>query len=331
MAGPTKTETAPQLYDWLLFAVIVVVGGSAFAMIRGAVETVPPAVVAVGRLWVGSVFLYVVMRRAGRRLPPFFVAGGQFRVHEEWRWMIAIGAISYMIPFLIFPWAQQFIESGLAGIYMAFMPIWTVALAFLFAGERLNARKIFGFALGFVGVIVLIGPGVIGEAMTTSIVAQFALLFATLGYAAGAVVTRRAPHIKPRIFAAGTLIASSVITTPALLFAEWNISDWSVASVANIVGLGLGPTGFGGLLLIVLIQRTGAGFMALANYLTPLWAVAVGAAIFGERIGLNAFVALVIILGGVAISQSGRKSGAGPVIAQDMGEDAIAAEKRDGP
>lgn len=303
-----KTEAAPQLYDWLLFAVITLIGGSAFAMIRGAVDTAPPAVVTVGRLWIGFLFLYVVMRRAGRRLPRFFDPARRFPVAEEWRWMIAIGAVSYMIPFLIFPWAQQFVESGLAGIYMAFMPIWTVALAFVFAGEKLNLRKIIGFAIGFAGVIVLIGPAVIGEAMTTSLLAQIALLFATLGYAAGAVVTRRAPQIRPRIFAAGTLLASSVITTPALFFTELNIADWSVVSIANIVGLGLGPTGLGGLLLIILIQRTGAGFMALANYMTPLWAVAVGAAIFSERVGLNALVALIIILCGVAISQSGRKT-----------------------
>lgn len=308
MAGNLRSETAPQLYDWLLFAVIIVIGGSAFAMIRGAVDTAPPAVVAVGRLWVGSLFLYIVMRRAGRRLPQFIDATRQIPIGEEWRWMITIGAVSYMIPFLIFPWAQQFIESGLAGIYMAFMPIWTVALAFVFAGERLTAQKVVGFFLGFAGVIILIGPGVFGEALSTSIIAQLALLVATLGYATGAVITRRAPQIRPRIFAAGTLIASSVISTPALFFTELNISAWSIVSIANIIGLGLGPTGFGGLLLIILIQRTGAGFMALANYVTPLWAVGVGAVLFGERIGLSAIVALIVILAGVAISQSGRRT-----------------------
>ncbi len=329
MAKPVPTETAPQLYDWLLFAVIIAVGGSSFAMIRGAVETAPPAAVTVGRLWVGAIFLYVVMRRAGRQLPPLLEPGAPLGLNAEWRWMIAISVIGYMIPFLIFPWAQQFIDSGLAGIYMAFMPIWTVALAFLFAGESLNARKIIGFAMGFAGVVILIGPGVIGEAASTSIVAQLMLLVATVGYAAAAVITRRAPPIKPRVFAAGTLIASAVITTPALFFADLSISEWSVAGVLNIVGLGLGPTGFAGLVLIVLIQRTGAGFMALANYLTPLWAVAMGAAIFGERLSTNALVALVVILCGVAISQPGRKSAADLAISQDVDEDAVVTEKRE--
>ena len=328
MNAPAPKETAPRPFDWLLFAVIVAIGGSAFAMIRGAIETIPPVVITVARLWIGAIFLYLVMLRAGRRLPPLLKGDGDKSLHEDWRWMIAISIAGYIIPFMIFPWAQQYIESGLAGVYMAFMPIWTVALAFLFAGEGVNTRKIVGLVLGFAGVIILIGPGVIGTAATSSIAAQFMLLVATLGYAGAAVITRRAPPIKPRVFAAGTVIAAAILATPALFFVDLNLDAWSPAGIANLIALGLLPTGVGGILLIILIQRTGAGFMALANYLTPLWAVALGAVLFSERIGINALLALAIILCGVAISQTRRKSSDGPIIAQDLGEDAIISEKR---
>ena len=328
MAAGNGTESAPTLFDWALFTIIIALGGSAFAMIRSAVETIPPIVVTVARLWIGAIFLYVVMKRAGRRLPTLIDRGQPFGIDMEWRWMIAISIIGYVIPFLMFPLAQQHIDSGLAGIYMAFMPIWTVALAFLFASESLDARKITGFVMGFAGVVILIGPSVVGEAARTNIAAQIMLLVATLGYAAAAVITRRAPPIKPRVFAAGTVIASAVIATPALFFVEMNVDQWSAIGIANLIGLGLGPTGIGGILLIILIQRTGAGFMALANYLTPLWAVAMGAVIFGERLGANAFIALAVILAGVAISQAGRKRASDIVIAQETAEDAVAAEKR---
>ena len=302
MSSRNGSETAPRLVDWALFAIIVAVGGSSFAMIRGAVETVPPIVVTIGRLWVGALFVLVVMLHAGRRFPPLFAPGGK-TVHHEWRWIIAVSLTGYAVPFLIFPWAQQYIDSGLAGVYMAFMPIWTVALAYPFAGESLTRRKVIGFLMGFAGVVILIGPGVIGEAANTSIAAQAALLVATLGYAGAAVITRKAPPIRPRIFAAGSLLVSSVLITPALFFTDLKIDEWTTVGVLNVIGLGLGPTGFAGVLLIILIQRTGAGFMALANYVTPLWAVAMGAAIFGERLGANALIALVVILAGVAISQ----------------------------
>ncbi|MEL7488285.1 MAG: DMT family transporter, partial [Pseudomonadota bacterium] len=190
MTGPSDEtrdgEATPA--DWLIFAMIVAVGGSSFAMIRGAVETVPPTVVTVGRLWIGAFFLYAVMRHAGRKLPRFFDPERK-TISREWRWIIVSSAVGYVAPFSIFPWAQQYIDSGLAGVYMAFMPIWTVLLAFLFAGESLGPRKIIGFLLGFAGVVILMGPSVIGEAATTSLAAQASLLAATMCYAAYAVIT----------------------------------------------------------------------------------------------------------------------------------------------
>ena len=316
MASDHSSEQTPTLSDWLLFALLVAVGGSSFAMIRGAVETVPPVAVTVGRLWVGAVFTYIVMRQAGRHLPPLIDPNGG-GLHREWRWMAAVSLIGYVVPFLIFPWAQQHIESGLAGIYMAFMPIWTVGFAYLFAGESLTGRKICGFALGLVGVIILIGPSVFGQAAQTNILAQIMLLIATLGYAASAVLTRNAPPIRPRIFATGCLLISAIITTPILFFIDLKMDEWSLTSIINVVALGFGPTGLAGVLLIVLIQRIGAGFMALANYLTPLWAVGLGALSFGERLGINALAALIIILAGVAIAQRGQKKPPPTIAAQN--------------
>lgn len=302
MAKPIAEDIQPQASDWVLFALIVAIGGSSFAMIRGAVETIPPIVVTVGRLWVGALFLLIVMVQAGRRLPPVLKIGGG-GISAEWRSIIAISIVGYVIPFMIFPWAQQYIESGLAGIYMAFMPIWTVFLAYIFAGESLSWRKIIGLILGVAGVVLLIGPDVIADAATTNITAQIMLLIATFGYAAAAVITRKAPPMRPRAFAAGTLLTAALLSTPALLFIELNAEEWSLAGIINVIGLGLGPTGLAGVLLIVLIQRVGAGFMAFANYVTPFWAVAMGALLFNERLDPSAFIALVIILIGVAISQ----------------------------
>ncbi len=304
MATDVKFPADATLCDWALLGLVVALGGFSFAMIRSAVETIPPAVVTVGRLWIGGIFLYGVMIQAGRRLPPFFAATEKGRsVHVEWRWMIAISIVGYVAPFFIFPWAQQYIDSGLAGIYMAFMPIWTVGLAYFFAGESLGPRKVIGFLLGFAGVIILMGPEVISNAGDASIVAQLALLAATVCYATYAVMTRRAPPMRPRAFAAGTLLSAAIISTPALFLIDLNVGEWSLLSFFSIIGLGLGPTGLVGILLIIVIQRAGAGFMSLGNYLVPLWAVAAGALIFNERLNVSAFAALAIILIGVAVSQ----------------------------
>lgn len=186
---------------------------------------------------------------------------------------------------------------------MAFMPIWTVILAYFFAGESLGPRKIIGIILGFVGVMILLGPEVINGIGQSSALAQLLILFATVCYAAAAVMARRAPPIRPRIFSAGTLIGAAIMSTPALFFTDLKTDEWTFSGVANVIGLGLGPTGLAGLLLIIIIQRVGAGFMGLANYVTPVWAVLLGAVLFQERLDMSVFIALTIILAGVAISQ----------------------------
>ncbi|WP_411819497.1 DMT family transporter [Hyphococcus formosus] len=304
MSSNLKSPKEATPFDWVLLTLIVAFGGSAFVMIRSALETIPPPIVAAGRIWVGAALLYILMRAAGRRLPPFFSrAHGHWHIRRSWRWMIAVGAVGNVIPFFIFPWAQQYVESGLAGIYMAFMPIWTVALAYFFAGENLSGRKIIGFGLGFLGVIILMGPEVISGALSSDFRAQLALLLATLLYAASAVLSRRAPPIRPRIFAAGMMIVAAVMATPAFFLVNLDADQWSLTSILSVVGLGVFPTGLNGVIIIMLIRRAGAGFMALSNYITPVWAVAMGALIYHERLDLSAIVALTFILIGVAISQ----------------------------
>jgi len=299
-----RTEGSATSADWLIFAVLVAIGGSSFAMIQEAVETIPPAIVTIARLWIGAIFLFFIMKQAGRDFPSLFVRTETGKkICSKWQWMIAISVIGYVAPFFIFPWAQQFIESGLAGVYMAFMPIWTVVLAYFFANEPLGPRKVIGFILGFVGVLILMGPEVIKGVASSGFLAQAALLLATICYATYAVLTRRAPPIRPRVFAAGTVLCAAIISTPVLFFTDLKVEQWSPLGIINVIGLGLGPTGLAGILLIILIQRVGAGFMGLANYITPLWAVLMGAIVFDERLETSVFIALGIILTGVAISQ----------------------------
>ena len=274
-------------------------------MIRGAVETIPPNIIAVGRMWVGAIIIYGLMRAKGRRFPRLLVQTSKGpRLHRAWAYMITIGAVGTTIPFFIFPWAQKFLDSGLAGIYMAFMPLWTLLLAYFFTDETMTPRKLVGFVLGFIGVIALIGPDAISSAAASSILPQLSLLLATLFYAASAVLVRRAPTIRPRVFAAGSLLSAAILSTPGLLFAELSPQSWSLSSMINVIGLGLGPTGLASFFIIILIKRTSASFMALANYITPFWAVAMGALLFGERLQPQAFFALAVILIGVAISQT---------------------------
>ena len=307
MPSPVDKRSGPRAAgpaEWALLALLIALGSSSFTFIHAAIETIPPQYVAVGRLWVAAAALYLVMRAKGRRFPPFLVrTKNGLQPHLLWAWMAAVGMIGYSMPFLIFPWAQQYVESGLAGVYMAFMPLWTLGLAYFFADEKLNARRVIGFLLGFLGVLILMGPEAMRGLSGSSFAAQGALLFATLCYAVSAVISRRAPAARPRVFTAGIVLAGAIFATPALLFTEFEPRGWSATSIASVVILGLGPTALAGIVIIMIIRRVGASFMALANYIVPVVAVMLGALLFHERLEATVFIALAVILAGVAISQ----------------------------
>ncbi len=299
-AGPADAAAL----DWMLLAGLIVLGGSSFLFIHVALETAPPAIVTLGRLWIAALLLYGAMRLKGRRFPAILVRTTRGpRLHRLWAWMSAVGAVGYTIPFFIFPWAQQFVPSGLAGVYMAFMPIWTLVFAFLFADERLSGAKIAGFLLAAAGVVVLMGPEAHAGLSGSNVLAQAALLLATLLYAASAVMSRRAPPARRIVFSAGIVLMGAVFATPGLLLTPIHPENWSLASMASIAALGVGPTALAGVIIIVIIRRAGASFMALANYIVPVFAVVAGALLFGERLGIHVYAALALIFTGVAVSQ----------------------------
>jgi len=319
-AKPNSGPAAAGPAEWSLLAFLILLGSSSFTFIHAAIETIPPQIVAVGRLWIAAIALFIIMRAKGRRFPPLLVrTKSGLRPHLLWAWMTAVGVIGYSAPFLIFPWAQQYVESGLAGVYMAFMPLWTLGLAYFFADEKLNARRIAGFLLGFAGVLILMGPEAMRGVSGSNFAAQGGLLLATLCYAISVVISRRAPGSRPRVFTAGIVLSGAIFATPALFFAPFSPAEWSTASMASVVILGLGPTALAGIIIIMIIRRAGASFMALGNYFVPAIAVFLGAVIFHERLAPQAFIALGVILAGVAISQSKKR----PVI--ETG-DALAAD-----
>src|SRR4051812_23429337 len=124
--------------------------GSAFMFMKIAVATVPPATLVASRLILAAIILYAVMRARGLRLPP---------PGRRWLAFIALGVLGNCLPFFLIAWGQQTIDSALAGILISVMPLATMVLAHFFvAGEHLTSRRALGFAIGFAGIVVLMGP-----------------------------------------------------------------------------------------------------------------------------------------------------------------------------
>ena len=296
-AKPMSTQRTPR--DWTLLLALVVMWGSSFMFNRIAVASLPPLSVVAGRVGVAAIVLISIVYLMGKRLP---------LVGRSWWPYAVIAIIGNAVPFYLITWGQQVVESALAGILMAMMPLATIALAhFLIAGEHLTRQRATGFAIGFLGIVLLMGPaalaGVGGDAMR--IVSQLAVLGGALCYALQSVLTRLIIKGDVLVSAATTLLIAAVVVVPVAL---WLDRPWTLAptgsSLAAVVWLGVGPTAIATILYFMLIRSAGPSFMSLVNYLSPGVAVLLGLLVLGETPQVSAYFGLALILAGLAYSQS---------------------------
>lgn len=284
--------------DWLLLFALVAMWGSSFMFNRIAVATLPPWTVVAGRIGIAALVLVLIVHALGKRLPPPGRAWAPFAV---------IAMIGNALPFYLITWGQQVVESALAGILMAVMPLATIVLAhFLIAGEHLTRQRAAGFATGFLGIVLLMGPaalaGIGGEAVR--IISQLAVLGGALCYALQSVLTRLIVKGDVMVAAAGTLLVASVIVVPVALWLDrpWLLAP-SASSAAAVIWLGVGPTAIATILYFMLIRSAGPSFMSLVNYLSPGVAVMLGLLVMGETPSANAYFGLALILAGIAVTQ----------------------------
>lgn len=280
---------------WILLLALTAMWGSAFMFVKLGVATVPPATLAASRLALGAVLLYAVLRMRGLALPP---------PGRRWLPFTVLALVGNSAPFYLISWGQQFIDSALAGILMAVMPLTTLLLAhFCVAGERLTANRALGFAVGFAGIVVLMGPAALAG-FGVNVTAQAAVLAGAVCYAANSVMSRRLIATDFLVASTAVLIVASLITVPLALLLDrpWTLAP-GMGSTAAIVWLGIGPTALATLLYFRLIAAAGPTFMSLVNYLSPVVALLAGVTLLGEQPGTTAVAGLALILFGIAVSR----------------------------
>ncbi|MGR8919230.1 MAG: DMT family transporter [Gammaproteobacteria bacterium] len=285
--------------DWAELLALVLMWGSAFALTRVALDGIDPWWVAALRINLGALLLVLTLAVKRRSLP---------RDPAAWLWFGWLGLVGNVAPFGLISWGQQHVASSLAGILMAVMPLMLVLLAhYLLPDEPLSRRRFAGFALGFVGVVCLMGPLALGGLGFGGIRlwAELAVLAAALGYALNGVTARLAPPMPGIVLATGVMLAAAL---QSLLLAAWLAPPPVLPgrdALLAIVVLGIFPTAFGAALLYPLISRAGAGFVAVSNYLVPVCALVVGLVFMHESLAPGDYLGLALILAGIALSERG--------------------------
>ncbi len=292
------TPAPPGTRDYALLVTLSAIWGASFLFIKIGVETVPAATLTASRLGLAAVLLLAVARLAGETMP----RGGRL-----WGWIIVAAFSGSALPFTLISWGEEAIDSGLAAILMAVMPLTTVLVAHVFTrDEKLSPRKGIGVSFGLAGLVILIGPDQLAR-LGDDTIRQLAVAAAAFCYGVNAVITKQLVRQPPRALSAALCLASTAMLLPLSLAVDrpWTLAP-SGRSMLAIIVLGVLQTAIAGLIMLALVRRQGASFFSQINFLVPLFGVLLGALVLAERPPASAIAALAVILMGVAIARESK-------------------------
>ncbi len=277
---------------WVLLIVLSLVWGGSFFFAEVALAQIPPFTLVLLRVSIAAITLIFIAYLTGLRLP---------KDTKSWRSYFIMGALNNCIPFSLIFWGQLTIASGLAAIFNATTPLFTVVLAhFLTTDENLTRARMFGVVCGIVGVAIMIGPELLGQ-LGINIIAQLAVLIAAISYGFAGIYGRRFASQPPVITAAGQLSASSIILFPVVASLEFStpqkVPDGT--TIAAVAALALLSTALAYVLYFRILKIAGATNLLLVTFLIPVSAVALGVLVLDEQIKIIHVAGMAFIAAGL--------------------------------
>jgi drug/metabolite transporter (DMT)-like permease len=277
-----------------LLAIVAAIWGSSYMFIKVAVDEIEPT---------AMMFLRLVLALAVL-VPVLFVAVGARRAVADIRGMgrgaFAVGLLNMALPFVLIAWGEKHIDSGIAAIANASVPIFVALLALRFnPQERVRGLRLAGVLVGFAGVGVL--TGLHPEGGWWAIAGTLAVVAASVCYAgANHYVQHRFALTAPLILTTASCAAGALILLPfAAVQAPEETPSWE--ALASVAVLGILGTAVALLFFYRMLSSYGATRSSLVTYLLPPTALIYGTLILDEQITLNAILGLILILAGVAL------------------------------
>lgn len=285
--------------------VSVVAWGSSFFWIKIANRTLDAFSIVAWRMLfaVVSSWLYILVRRI--RLP---------QLRRQWNVLLILGVGNIALPFALSTWGTTQIDSALAAILNATIPLFTALIAvFALKQEPVSKAQVVGILVGFAGTLLIISRNIDGG-LSGSLLGQLAMLLASLMYAASTVLTQRELRgMHPMIIAAATTsVAALLLWTLLPLTGRLQIPSGASAWLA-VSWLGLVGTTLALLLFYYVLEEWGATRSSLITYIIPLSAVALGVLVLNERLSWHVWVGGTVTISGILIVNWSKLSAARPL------------------
>jgi len=283
--------------SWIHFGIVGFLWGIPYLLMKVAVADIPPPLIVAGRTFIGAAILI-----------PIAIKKNTFKD--------AIKGIRYVAPYAVLemvgPWilitnAEKDISSGLAGLLVATVPIFSTIFSSLRGDHSVwQPKRIFGLIVGFVGIVALVGIESITGSSNPKAIAMVILASIMYAYAV-LMITANLPGVDGIAINGVAMAMTSMLYTP-IAIAMWPTNHVSINAIAALVALGIFSTAIAFMLFFIVIVEIGPARGSLTTYVNTAIAVVLGIVILGEPITLGIIVGLpMVVLGSYLAS---RKSAA---------------------
>ena len=280
--------------DWLIFILLGAIWSSSFMWIKIAVEEIGPITLVAFRVLFGLIFGFAVILVTRQKLS---------RDLREWLPLLLLGITNVAIPFFLISWGEQVIDSAVAAILDATVPLFAIVIAHLaLHDDKITLPKILGLLMGFAGVVVLMSKDLGGS--TGSILGQAAVVLASVFYAGSSVYARKSTEAASGIMrSVGPLISSTVVMLLAVPLAEspFRLPQLPITWIA-LIWLGVFGSGVAFIMVYYLIHAIGPTRTTMVTYLFPLGGVLLGVGFLGEQLTWQLVAGAVLIVASLAVA-----------------------------
>jgi drug/metabolite transporter (DMT)-like permease len=272
----------------ILFLLAGFLWGIPYLFIRVAVDPdngFSPAIVVFIRVFIGALIL----------IPISIYDKSLFVAIKGWKYIAVYALFEMVIPWILIGTAEQSISSGLAGLLVASVPIFSTIIASIYGDKSVwHPRRLFGMAIGFLGVFLLVGI----ESFTGSSdpIAIFMMLGASVGYAYAVIyITRKMPGVSGVAINAIAMAMTALFYSPAL-FLLWPDHKISLSATYSVIALGIFSTGIAFAVFFTVMAEIGPTRASLVTYMNTAFAVVLGVLILSEPLTIGIIVGLPLVL-----------------------------------
>jgi drug/metabolite transporter (DMT)-like permease len=268
------------------FAVSGLLWGIPYLLMKVAVRDIPPTVIVCGRVLIGAAILIPIA------------------IHQKvlmdairgWRYVLPYAIFEMMIPWILITNAEKKISSGLAGLLIATVPIWSTIFASMTGDKTVwHSKRLAGILVGFVGLIGLVGyESIIGSSDPLSI-AMMLVTAMSYSYAVN-MISQKLPEVSGIAINAVAMIFTAIAYAPLMIVQFPEASTVSKEAALSLIALGVFSTALAFISYFIVMKEIGPARASVITYVNTAIAVVLGVLILSEPLTLGIMIGLPLVM-----------------------------------